>query len=362
MFSGRALTLLLLFSAWCVPASAGQSFEHLAREIRALVTDEHLPSVVVTVAKDGRIVWEDAAGWADRERRIPASPDTPYSLASISKPFTATAVMKLVETGHLDLDRPANQYLDGAKISGKGAERTTMRRLLSHSGGLPPYFRIRSVADSTPFEQTIAKYAVLRHRPGGRYVYSNLGYGILDHIVGRVSGVGFEVFLRREILEPLGLTKAFVATTAPLTAAIRYEASRDELPFYDLDHRGASAVYASARDLARFGMFHLNQAAAGQQSVLERKSIREMQRVHMRIGPGEGYGLGWRIDEDDFGVRHVGHTGGMPGVTTVLSLYPAERVVVVVLANGRSDAIIPLARRVAGAVMPHYGWRIRQAR
>jgi CubicO group peptidase (beta-lactamase class C family) len=111
-------------------------------------------------------------------------------------------------------------------------------------------------------------------------------------------------------------------------------------------------------------MFHLNEGASDEHHsgprILQAKSIREMQRVHTQIDTGAEYGLGWRIDDDGRGFRQVGHTGGMPGVTTVLSLFPAEGVVVVVLANRRSDLIVPLARRVAGAVIPAYAWRLRQ--
>ena len=94
-----------------VPAHADARFERIAREIRSLVAGNTVPSIAVAVAKDGRIIWEFADGWADRERGIPATSHTPYSLASISKPFTATAVLKLVEAGRLALDSPVKQLL-----------------------------------------------------------------------------------------------------------------------------------------------------------------------------------------------------------------------------------------------------------
>jgi CubicO group peptidase (beta-lactamase class C family) len=94
--------------------------------------------------------------------------------------------------------------------------------------------------------------------------------------------------------------------------------------------------------------------------MLRADSMREMQRVHAQIDIGSGYGLGWQID-DASGFRQVGHTGGMPGVTSVLTLFPAERVVVAVLANKRSDLIVPLAHRVAAAVIPGYAWQLRDA-
>ena len=113
-------------------------------------------------------------------------------------------------------------------------------------------------------------------------------------------------------------------------------------------------------------MFHLKQGANDEHHsgprILQAKSIREMQRVQTQIDTGAGYGLGWRIDDDGRGFRQIGHTGAMPGVTTVLSLFPAAHVVVVVLANSRSELVVPLAQRVAGAVIPAYAWRLHQAR
>ena len=85
-----------------------------------------------------------------------------------------------------------------------------------------------------------------------------------------------------------------------------------------------------------------------------------MQRIQTPESPTDGYGLGWRIDDRYPGFRQVGHTGGMPGVTTVLSLYPTQRVVIVVLANNRNDAVVGLAQKIAATLMPHYGWRLRQ--
>ena len=360
---GFVLLLLLVPAA---AANADTRFQRIEGEIRRLVVEQTVPSIVIAVAKDGRIIWEFAVGWADRERRLPATPHTPYSLASVSKPFTATAVLKLVEAGRLALDSPANDYLGHARITGTHPERATLRHVLTHTAGLPTYFQMRLADDPQTFENTIASRAILTRAPGQRYLYSNLGYGILDHIIERVAGVTYAEFMHRELFEPLQLGHTSVPAAPPAGAAVRYGADNSRLPFYAVDHRGASSVYASAHDLVRFGMFHLKQGANDEHHsgarILQAKSIREMQRVQTQIDTGAGYGLGWRIDDDGRGFRQIGHTGGMPGVTTVLSLFPAAHVVVVVLANSRSELVVPLAQRVAGAVIPAYAWRLHQAR
>ena len=325
--------------------------------------DERLPSVAVSVVKDGVIVWEAAFGWANREREVRATPHTPYSLASISKPFTATAVMKLAQAGRLHLDRPANEYLGIGRITPTAeASKATVRRLLSHTAGLPLFYleepdpAVRRTADAI-----IAQYGILKHPPG-RFVYSNLGYGILERIVERVSGASFEEYMRREVFEPLGLGGASVPLQRPDDAAIRYDAAQNPIAFFDLAHRGASSIYASAHDLATFGMFHLKERRADFAALLAFRTIDEMQRVHARRSDGRGYGLGWAIDEDEIGLRRVGHSGGMRGVAASLRLFPSERLAIVVLTNTRSAAIDALADAVTDAALPHYYWRRRLAR
>src|SRR5438128_3665818 len=107
--------------------------------IRARLVEQSLPSVAVAVARDGTSLWEEGFGWADREHRVPATEHTMYSLASISKPITATGLMVLKELGKLDLDRPINDYLGAAKLNawiGDAAD-ATVRRVANHTSGLP---------------------------------------------------------------------------------------------------------------------------------------------------------------------------------------------------------------------------------
>jgi CubicO group peptidase (beta-lactamase class C family) len=345
--------LALLFCSLARPAFAEKLFDDLSRSIHRLIDEHELPSAAVAVARDGRVLWEEGFGWADRDRRVPATAETPYSLASVSKPFTATAVMRLVEAGHLDLDRAANDYLTGALITGRHAERATVRRLLCHTGGLPAFYHPFIAREPVAMDEIITRYALLTFRPGRRFVYSNLGYGVLERMIERVSGTSYAAFLQREIFSPLHLESASVPETASPRVAVRYAEGDRPLPFYTLGHRGASSVYSSARDLVRFGMAHLEAPRDGRvRPVVSDRSRREMQRIHAAQSATSGYGLGWRIEETRSGLRQVGHTGGMPGVTTVLALYPAERVVVVVLTNTRSAVAVELARRIAARMMP----------
>lgn len=315
----------------------------------------NVPSVSVAVAQGGKIVWEEAFGWADREKMIPATPHTMYSLASISKPITATALMTLVEEGKVDLDRPANDYLGAGRITGLAgdASSATVRRVMSHTAGLPLHYQFYYADQAYPVvsnDETIARYAILTSPPGEAYEYSNLGYGIIDHIIARVSGMSYADFMRARIFAPLGLTRTSVGIGPGLEpyVAQRYDRKQRPLPFYDFDHRGGSAVYSSAHDLIRFGMFHLKDRVPGQHPVIRDSTIALMQRA---VAPAN-YGLGWIVAERD-GQRIVYHSGGMPGVQTVVVLYPAEDVAVVVLMNAVSD-VGKVSREIERVVLPRY--------
>ena len=180
-----SLTLWLLFSL--VFAGRAQNtngnhpvngqFESVRAFIRKQMIDRNVPSVAVAVALDGKIIWEEAFGWADRENRIAATPHTIYSLASISKPITATGLMILKERGKIDLDRPINDYLGEVKIKvrvGNPAD-ATVRRVANHTSGLPLHYQF--FYEDEPYrppsrDETIRRYANSVSAPGEKHQYS----------------------------------------------------------------------------------------------------------------------------------------------------------------------------------------------
>lgn len=358
----RNLLLLLFPAVLGAQAPATDQWSVVRDSIRAFMSQGSVPSVSIAVARGGKIIWEEAFGWANREKMIRATPNTMYSLASISKPITATGLMMLVERGLVNLDRPANDYLGTGKLTGLAGDASgaTVRRVMSHTAGLPLHYQFYYANQSYPAlsnDEAIARYGILVYPPGQVYEYSNLGYGIVDHIIARVSGTDYADFMRANVFVPLGLTRMTVGLPAAFEAqaAERYDRNQRPIPFYDFDHRGGSAVYSSAHDLVRFGMFHLKNRLPDQRAILKDSTIEAMQRA---VKPAS-YALGWIITERD-GQRIVSHTGGMPGVQTVLAMYPQEDVAIVVLCN--MDANIGrVYREVERAVLPRYAESRRRA-
>ena len=143
------LVVVVLFAAdsvmggvWAEERTYDKRFDDARAKIIEFVKESGVASVSVAVAKDGKIIWEEAFGWANREKRIKATPHTMYSLASISKPITATGLMVLVERGHIDINKPVNSYLARGKLTAYegNVSEATVKRLLHHTAGLPMHW------------------------------------------------------------------------------------------------------------------------------------------------------------------------------------------------------------------------------
>jgi len=342
-------------------------FDKVRSKIIDLIRETQVASISVAVAKNGRIIWEEAFGWANREKRIKATPHTMYSLASISKPMTATGLMILAERGLVDLNKPVNNYLGSAKLvayEGKSSN-ATVKRVLHHTSGLPLHWHF--FYENEPYcrpnmDETIRRYGILVSAPGEIYQYSNLGYGILDYIISRVSGKSYAQFMRSEVFLPLGMTHTSVGVGSGLEdyVAQRYDADQKPIPFYEFDHPGASSVFSSAHDLVQFGMFHLKNHLSDQMEILKDETIDAMQHEVDSKCPSKEYKLGWRVIEDDHLYRSVSHTGGMPGVSTELKLIPSENIAVVILSNGRDPHIYDIDNEILAAMLPKFAENLRE--
>ena len=369
------IPIFTVICAWATPLAAQQSSAHDFTRARAVIDSvmlaDKIPSIAVAVAKGDRIVWEAARGFADLEKQIPATPATPYSLASISKPFTATGIMILIQKELVRLRAPVNHYLGGAKVGARegSADGVTLQRILTHRAGLPLHYQFfyEDVRDARPpMDSTIARYAVAVYPPGDAFQYSNLGYGLLDYVISRKSGMSYPDFMRQEVFAPLGLTSTSVGFPANAATQIaqRYDNENKPIPYYTFDHPGGSEVYSSAHDLVRFGMFHLNARLPRQRPILPSETREEMRRDQAPSGtPGVTWGLGWSIDSSLGGVRRVAHSGGMPGVSTYLALFPEDQVVVVVLLNksvGRATGAV--LNELSAAMLPRVAAALQKRR
>ena len=297
--------------------------------------------VAVAVAHNGKIVWEEGLGWANRETSVKAISHTPFNLASLTKPFATTTLMTLIAEGKLSLDDPANNYLAKSKIVGPhgNADAATVRQLGAHVSGLPTmfamYYRNEANLALSP-DALLTEYGNLAYPPGSCFEYSNIGFVALDAIASDLTGMDFGNLMTQRVLTPLGLDDSFFGTgVARLeTGAVRYDSSGNPIPDYITATPASGELYASAHDLARFAMFNMRNRDRAQ--TLGAHWIEELHKP-VFVGPsGVATTFGWFTQHLKSGEQVIFKGGGQPGVATALYMIPSENLACLVLTN-RTD-------------------------
>ncbi|MEO0419084.1 MAG: serine hydrolase domain-containing protein [Pseudomonadota bacterium] len=337
--------------------------EEVQDRIDRKIVEHGVPSISVAAVKGDGEIWAYASGLADKEAGRAATVDTPYRLASVSKPITAVAIMMLADRGVIDLDNPANAYLADQKITAPGgnADEVTVRQLMAHRGGLPLHYNLIHEGEDhkrRSLDETIAIYGKAMLPPGVTDRYSNVGYGVLERIIEVHSGKSYDHFLADELFEPLGMNSAGVVTAPvhPDGAAIPYTRSGERYRAYDMDTRGAGGIYMTASDLVRFGRF-FSDALDGRSALLSREAAREMLEMQAPSQEGklEYYVLGWvhelRGEERQYDTIY--HLGSTPGVRAELWIYPDEDLIIATQVNEMLYRALNDAREaVIEAAMP----------
>lgn len=317
---------------------------------RASVDAGEIPSAAYAIARDGVVLHAAAVGAADREQNIAASLQTPYALASLSKPITATALRVLQHAPGLSMDAPIQDVLPALRSEEDSADPlqgVTLRRLLHHTAGLGTYARIHydDAIPAAALQASSAQRPYLRtvQTPGRIAEYSNIGYGLIGAAIAARSGDSFEGYLQRSVFTPLAMRDAFVAGTDAHAGAVGYDMSLKPIGLLWNDTPGAGNVFASVDDLLRFGSFHLDPSRfAAMLALLPAAEVMAMRRpdsdgaAHPMYGDA-WYGEGWYVRGPVVAPQQIWHEGGMPGASTLLTLYPEQGLVLTVLVN-RSEA------------------------
>ena len=304
--------------------------------------EKRAPSIAAAVLRDGEVIWQSAVGVADVETGVEATADTQYRVGSITKTFTAAAIMQLRDAGKLDLEDTLDKHVEGA------AHAPTIRRLLSHASGLQRETQDDSwltlhFAPPEELLETLGR-AEMVLPSGARFHYSNLAFALLGIVVERVSGMVYMDYVRERLFEPLGLTRVGFDPEQPAAKGYLGQPYADGVwDTIDVETgawASAGQLWGTVGDLCRWGAF----LADPDEAVLAKKTAEEMRTVqviaeHDRWLAGYGLGLGLRRDGERI---LVGHTGSMPGFIAVLYVSPKEKTGVAVLTNESEANIVPL--------------------
>jgi CubicO group peptidase (beta-lactamase class C family) len=301
--------------------------------VRTEQREKRLASLAAAVLRDGEVIWETAVGAANVESAVEATPGTQYRVGSITKTFTAAAIMQLRDEGKLDLEDTIDRHLEGA------AHSPTIRRLLSHASGLQrethddSWLSLRFAPPDELLETLAEAEMVLPS--GARFHYSNLAYALLGIVVERASGLPYKEYVRERLFEPAGLTR--ISFEPEDGAAAGYVSQPYADGVWEAVHvetgawASAGQLWGTVADLCRWGAF----LADPDEAVLAQKSAEEMRTVQV-IADHErwlaGYGLGLGLVRDGERIL-AGHGGSMPGFIAGMYFSAEEKVAIAVLTN-----------------------------
>ena len=309
----------------------------LGRLVASAQAEKRVPSVSAAVARDGATIWSDAIGLADVEEVREATPDDQYRIGSVTKTFTAAAIMRLRDEGALGLDDPLTAYLPDAPHA------PTLRRLLSHAAGLQrevpgEYWEDLRFPDR---EQMLAELADAEQvlDAAAHWHYSNLAFVLLGEVVTAASRTPYERYVEERFFGPLALTRTTWDAVEPVASGYFTEPYLDgvrrEPDWPESVFRAAGELWSTTGDLLRWGSFMCDP----EPDVLRPETVEEMHRVQIMVDNDRwkgAWGLGvalYRERERIFG----GHSGGMPGFVTGLAYARKEKIVAVALANAYAD-------------------------
>jgi CubicO group peptidase (beta-lactamase class C family) len=328
--------------------------------VGAAMTTTKTPGMSVVVVEGSDTILIRGYGLADVENDVPVTPETVFRIGSVTKQFTSAAIMRLVEQNKVRLDAPLSTYLP--EYAGPGRN-VTVHHLLNHTSGIPSYTGLGTrwtsqMSMSVPHEQMLAFFAAdsLEFQPGDKFAYNNSGYYLLGMIIERVSGEPYAQHVRRALTAPLGLASTLYCTERPIVRhraagyALRGDTLVNDEPFAMDQAFAAGALCSTPRDLVRWA-----RALSGGQVVTAASYTRMTTPAALTGGGRQTYGYGLAASEMA-GRKKVAHSGGISGFAAQLAHYPAEDLVVAVLANqeganvGQLEAQI--ARRVLGIPEP----------
>ncbi|HVE61865.1 MAG TPA: serine hydrolase domain-containing protein [Chitinophagaceae bacterium] len=321
----------------------------------------NFPGFVYGIVADGKLVYSGSVGYTNVEKKILASTTSAFRIASMSKSFTALAIVQLRDAGKLKLDEPASTYIPEMKklkYAASDAPAITVRHLMTHSAGFPEDnpWGDRQLADTDKELLDLIQTVSFSNVPGVAYEYSNLGFALLGKIITNVSGKPYQQYINENVLKPLGMNNTYWEYTKvpgeKLALGYRWLNNQwiIEPLLRDGSYGAMGGLMTTIEDFTKYMDLHLSAwppKSGKENNILKRSSLREMQTTGMFSGLNTrfrypngrpcalatvyAYGLGWTKDCE--GKVWVGHSGGLPGFGSQWRMFPDYGIGVVAFAN-----------------------------
>ncbi len=339
---------------------------------RGVLAREDVPGMAVAVARNGKAIYAGGFGFRDRERDLPATPDTVFGVGSVTKSFTAALIMQLEGEGGLSTGDPVQRFLPEFRAGDPDfGPSLTIHHFLTHTTGLPPlpsllYAMSRSIAMDPSMEKARMEIDFEKHppidtpeqlmafiasqdieplgEPGSVYSYSNDCYALLGTIIERVTGLSYAEVLQERIIEPLGLSQTVVdleQAGASRLATLYARSGRGKArkvkaaPVWWQDPAMVAAgdVKSTVLDLIRYLEIYRRGGTVGRNTIMSRAAVRAMTVPYIEYFRSTGYGYGFRIQSDYHGHSLVEHSGGLKGIAAHVVMVPGTEITAAVLSN-----------------------------
>ena len=331
-------------------------FSNLEEFILSKMRESRIPGLSIGIVKDGELTYARGFGFRDVEAGLPATPRTTYGIGSITKSFTALAVLRLVEEGKISLRDPVERYVP-LRLRSMG-EPVLIHHLLTHSSGIPAlgyaeafingllglednWLPLATPDDVVTFMRGCGDWAVAK--PGERFFYLNEGYVLLGYIIRKVTGLPYEDYVSRIILEPLGMGRTYFSEG-------EYNSDVDKATPYIIDKEGRhiksrfpfgitsdGGLLSNVVDMSKYINMLINRGEFNGVRILGRDYLELAERKYInvpwRILGDEGYGYGLIVSDNFFNRRLVSHSGSVLVYTAYMAYVPGDRIGVIVLAN-----------------------------
>nr|WP_239533995.1 serine hydrolase domain-containing protein [Thalassobacillus pellis] len=323
---------------FCLPFSVQAAHPFTTEDVDKFVTNylerNGLPGAAIVIVKDGKLVYEN--GYGHDSKGEPLTEKSSMRIASVSKSFTAFAVLQLVDEGKIQLDYPVVEYIPEVNLDDARWKEVTVRQLLNHTSGMPDPI---IVEPANTLKEGVARMSdwKLQSPPGEKYVYSNANYWTLAYLVEKISGMEFGDYLHQEVFSPLGMNDSLATVNSgdPVQGLPKgyVTAYGTAIPWTEMEqmNMGAGSVVTTASDMGKWLAMHTN---TGKNKAGEQLLSNELLKASYSPQPGSAkYGLGWSLSSPNVKPARISHSGAVSTYQAQQDIVPSSGYAVAVLLN-----------------------------
>ncbi|XOV93079.1 MAG: serine hydrolase [Bacteroidota bacterium] len=349
----KNLSFIIAFCLIIPQLFAQKQVKEYDRLMSSLFTDSG-PGGAALVVMDGKILYRNAYGMADMELVVKMTPDNIFRIGSITKQFTAAAILKLRDEGKLDLDDPITKYIEDYPMHG---HKITIKHLLTHTSGIQSYTGMEEFRDIVKDDYTTEdltnffKYQPMRFAPGEEWNYSNSGYFLLGVIIEKASGMSYEEYINTNFFQPLGMTHSSYGSPAKIIKNRAKGYKKEEEEYFNADYISMSQPFSAGALLSTVDDLYKWYDAMMKDQVISSSSREEAQTSFvLNNGEKTGYGYGWNIGNIQ-GVPSIHHGGGIDGYLTYSIYLPSKNLFVGVFSNCTCNSTEDIGKRMAAVAI-----------